>query len=186
MNTTELLLLGIGLAADAFAVSMTDGMSENGRNLGKSLGIALCFGLMQALMPLIGFCTGSLFSGYIAAFDHIIAMILLAGIGGKQIAEACFAGDTETNSRIGAAVIVLQGIATSLDAFVVGIGFAAFSAFRIVPAVTLIGAVTFIISLCGVWLGKRCGQLLGRRAQICGGVILIGIGLRIFLAHILG
>lgn len=186
MNTTELLLLGVGLAADAFAVSMTDGMSEKDRNLGKSLGIALCFGLMQALMPLLGFCTGSLFSSYIAAFDHVIALILLAGIGGKQISEACFASDAETVSRIGAAVIVLQGIATSLDAFVVGIGFAAFSAFRIAPAVTLIGAVTFLLSLCGIWLGKRCGKLLGKRAQICGGVILIGIGLRIFLTHMLG
>lgn len=186
MHTTELLLLGIGLAADAFAVSMTDGMSEKERNHRKFVGIALCFGLMQALMPLLGFCTGSLFSSYIAAFDHIIALILLGGIGGKQVAEACFANDTETVPHIGIGVILLQGIATSLDAFAVGIGFAAFSSFRIAPAVTLIGTVTFVISLCGVWLGRRCGQMLGKRAQICGGIILIGIGLRIFLSHMLG
>lgn len=186
MNLTELLLLSIGLAADACAVSMTDGMCEKRGTKLKYLGIALCFGALQAVMPLLGFHAGSAFSSYIAAFDHIIALVLLAGIGSKQIAEACCVSKPEEVSLLSFPVILMQGIATSLDAFVVGIGFAAFSAFRIAPAVFLIGLVTFICSLCGIWLGKRCGRMLGKKAQICGGLILIGIGLRIFLSHIYG
>lgn len=186
MNPTELLLLSIGLAADACAVSMTDGMCEKHGTKLKYLGIACCFGVMQALMPLLGFYTGSAFSSYIAAFDHIIALVLLAGIGGKQIAEACCVREAEAVSLLSVPVILMQGIATSLDAFVVGIGFAAFSALRIIPSVSLIGTVTFVCSLCGIWLGKRCGQMLGKKAQICGGLILIGIGLRIFLSHMFG
>lgn len=186
MSIVELLLLSIGLAADACAVSMTDGMYDKKGSLVKSLGIAFCFGSMQALMPLLGFYTGSAFASYIAAFDHIIALVLLAGIGCKQIAEACCVTRAETVSQLSLSVILMQGIATSLDAFMVGIGFAAFSAFQIIPSVTLIGAVTFVLSLCGIWMGKRCIRMFGKKAQICGGCILIGIGLRIFISHLCG
>lgn len=183
MGMTELLLLAVGLSMDACAVSMTNGMCCKKIGKGWTLAMGACFGVMQGLMPLLGFLLGMLFVDIISAFDHWLALILLGFIGGKMIFEACRHEEETAAPEMTVRLLLLQGIATSIDALAVGIGFSAFADFRILPAVSLIAAVTFSLSAAGVLLGKRFGSLLNDKAQICGGLILIAIGIKIFVQH---
>ena len=183
MTMTELLLLSIGLGADACAVSMTDGMTVQKRSCKSALMIAVCFGLMQGMMPLLGYLAGMNFTAKIAAYDHLIALLLLSGIGLKQITEAASA-DSESLPKLSIRLILLQGIATSLDALAVGVSLAAFPSTNIITAAGIIAFTAFLMSFTGYFIGRKCGRMLGRKAQVCGGIILIGIGLHIFLSHI--
>ena len=192
MGFLELLLLAIGLAMDAFAVSIGNGLSMKKQNPKAALAIAFSFGLFQALMPTLGYFLGSAFEDIIRRFDHFIALIFLGFIGGKMIYDgikeliADKKGKTEElpEFRLTFGKLLIQAIATSIDALIVGVSFAALPDVNIWTAVLLIGTVTFAISLIGVFSGKKFGQLLGSKAEIFGGIILVGIGLKVFIEHV--
>ena len=192
MGFPELLLLAIGLAMDAFAVSIGNGLSMKKQNPKAAFAIAFSFGLFQALMPTLGYFLGSAFEEVIRQFDHFIALIFLGFIGGKMIFDgikeliADKKGKTEElpEFKLTFGKLLIQAIATSIDALIVGVSFAALPNVNIWTAVLLIGAVTFAISLSGVFSGKKFGQLLGSKAEIFGGIILVGIGLKVFIEHV--
>lgn len=183
MQTVELILLSVGLAMDACAVSMTNGLCYPQMRAKHITGTALCFGLMQGLMPLLGYLLGSCFAGVISAFDHPLALILLGFIGVKMIAESLRSEDDTPEDPLSVRLVLLQGLATSIDALAVGISFAAFSAFAIVPAVLCIGCITALLSAAGTLTGRQLGGMLRSKAQLLGGLILIAIGIKIFVEH---
>lgn len=184
MSYIEVLLIGIGLSMDAFAVCATNGIVYKNANKKWGLMMALCFGLFQAAMPTIGYFLGSAFAEYIRAFDHIIALVLLGFIGGKMIFDAIKRDEeSERGLMLTIPVLLLQGVATSIDALAVGISFAALENVNIGLSVTIIGITTFVLSLIAVVAGKKFGSLLNNKAQLIGGLILVGIGVKIFIEH---
>ena len=173
---------------DAFAVAVCKGLSMRRINYRQAFIIALAFGGFQALMPIAGWLLGSTFSGYIESVDHWIAFILLSFIGAKMIADAVKeykeglsieANDPPLNLL----ELLLLAIATSIDALAVGITFSLLSV-RIALAVTTIGITTFILSFAGVAVGNRFGGKFRTPAQVAGGIILMGLGIRILISHI--
>lgn len=194
MGLIELILLSIGLAMDAFAVSIGNGLSMKKSEPKAALAIALSFGVFQALMPTLGYFLGSAFEAAISRFDHIIALVFLGFIGGKMIFDGIkelkeSKGENKEKAeeqpfKLSFGVLMVQSVATSIDALIVGVSFAALPNVNIWAAVLLIGVITFAISLVGVFSGKKFGQLLGSRAEIFGGLILVGIGLKVFIEHV--
>lgn len=187
MGIIELLLMGVGLAMDAFAVSVCKGLAMRKVNIRQCLVIALFFGGFQALMPFLGWLLGSQFADKISAFDHWIAFVLLAYIGGKMIYEAI----KEKNEVVAIAQmdppldikeLFILAIATSIDALAVGITFS-FLNVNIAEAITIIGVVTFIISAIGVYVGNIFGNNYKSKAEFAGGFILILLGLKILCEH---
>lgn len=176
---------------DAFAVSIGNGLSMKKSDSKAALAIAFSFGLFQALMPLLGYFLGSAFEQVIKDFDHYIALIFLGFIGGKmifdgikEIREKKSDEAEEKNAfKLSFGTLMIQAVATSIDALIVGVSFAALPNVNIWAAITLIGITTFAISLIGVFFGKKFGQLLGSKAEILGGIILVGIGLKVFIEH---
>ena len=183
MGTLELILLSVGLAMDAFAVSVCKGLALQKIRFKHMLICGAWFGGFQALMPLLGWLLGSRFSRYIEKFDHWIAFILLALIGANMIREAVSGKEEDVDSSLKFGEMFLMAVATSIDALAVGVSFA-FLNVSIVPAVTCIGVITFVISAIGVKIGSIFGARYKARAEIAGGVILISIGLRILLQHL--
>lgn len=184
MGIVEILLLGVSLAMDAFAVSICKGLSMKKINWKKGIIIGLYFGIFQALMPVIGYFLGSAFESFVISIDHWIAFILLLLIGGNMIKEALGEEESENcNDNVDFKTMIVLAIATSIDALAVGITFA-FLNVNLLLAVSLIGIITFIISLTGVKLGNKFGSKYEKKAQIAGGVILIIIGLKILLEHL--
>jgi putative Mn2+ efflux pump MntP len=148
---------------------------------------AAAFGLFQAFMPILGFFIGSVFSDAISSLDHWIALILLSFIGGKMIIEAVkelkYPEACLTSSKyLTPKTLIVQAIATSIDALAVGVGFAVMKV-DILSAALSIGIITFINSIIGSHLGKKFGELFKQKAEILGGLILIGIGIKIFIEH---
>lgn len=194
MGFAELLLLAVGLSMDAFAVSVGNGLSMKKSDPKAALAIAASFGLFQALMPTVGYFLGSAFETVISRFDHYIALIFLGFIGGKMIFDgirelrekkkSAGAAEEEKPFKLSFGALMIQSVATSIDALIVGVSFAALPNVNIWIAVTLIGVITFSISLVGVFSGKKFGQLLGSRAEIFGGLILVGIGVKVFVEHV--
>ena len=183
MSAVELLLLSIGLAMDAFAVSVCKGISMKKMDWKKAIIIGLYFGGFQALMPTIGYFLGSAFQSLITSIDHWIAFILLGIIGGGMIKEA-FEDDKENvNDDVGFKTMIILAIATSIDALAVGITFAFLNA-NLILAVSLIGIITFVISVIGTKIGNRFGDKYERKAEMVGGIILIFLGIKILLEHI--
>ncbi len=186
MGIVEIILIGIGLSMDAVAVSASNGMCYFPKRLKvrNALVIALAFGVFQGIMPLIGFYAGSFFSETFSRFDHWIALVLLCIIGGKMVFEAVKGDDDscEVEKNFTLKLLVIQAIATSVDALAVGVSFAAVS-MNIWIAISIIAATTFLLSFGAVYIGKRFGTLLNKKAEILGGLILIGIGLKIFIEH---
>lgn len=180
-------LMGVGLAMDAFAVSICKGLGMRKVNKKQALIIGLFFGGFQALMPLVGWLLGTSFEQYITSFDHWIAFGLLAYIGGKMIYEAVKPDEEDEIGELDQPLDIKQmfilAIATSIDALAVGITFA-FLNYPIVPAITIIGVTTFIISIAGVYIGNFFGTKYKKKAEIAGGVILILLGLKILLEHL--
>lgn len=168
---------------DAFAVSITNGLCCTNLKRSRMLGIAVCFGIFQGLMPTVGFFLGKAFEVYIAAVDHWIALALLGYIGGKMIFDALTETADDKAYALTTKMLLMQGIATSIDALAVGVSFAALSNVRILPAALLITGITFALSLVGVTFGTKAGQKLGSHAQLVGGLILVGIGAKIFAEH---
>ena len=206
MPLWELFLIGVGLAADAFAVAMCRGLEAKRFTWKNGLLTGLFFGFFQAAMPVIGYYLATLFADEISAFDHWIAFALLAFLGAKMIYEGAkeehskrrgkkqnagstsdtaAAADEKKPEHVSFRMkeLVVMSFATSIDALIVGVTFA-FLDTNIWTSVSLIGAVTFALSLFGVFLGSKIGKKLGGKAEIVGGVILIAIGLKILLEHL--
>lgn len=183
----ELLLMGVGLAMDAFAVSVCKGLGMSKVNKKQAVTIGLFFGGFQALMPLIGWVLGKQFEKYITSVDHWIAFILLGFIGGKMIVEALRPEPEETVEKLDEPLdlkeMFVLAVATSIDALAVGITFA-FLGTPIVEAITIIGVTTFVISIIGVYIGNFFGSKYKNRAEFVGGLILVLLGLKILLEHL--
>ncbi|MCM1234861.1 MAG: manganese efflux pump MntP family protein [Ruminococcus flavefaciens] len=183
----ELILIGVGLSMDAFAVSVCKGLAMERVNKKQSIIIGLYFGGFQALMPFIGWLLGIRFQKYIVSVDHWIAFVLLVFIGGKMIVEAVREkGEEEAAEKdlpINHKEMLLLAVATSIDALAVGITFA-FLDIPIVEAVVIIGCITFVLSILGVVAGNYFGNRYKKKAEITGGVILILIGFKILLEHL--
>lgn len=183
MGVVELLLLSIGLAMDAFAVSICKGISMKKMNWKKAIIIGLYFGGFQALMPTLGFFLGAAFQSLITSIDHWIAFALLTIIGGGMIKES-FDDDSENkNDDVSFKTMIVLAIATSIDALAVGITFA-FLNVNLVLAVSLIGIITFILSVVGTKIGNRFGDKYERKAELVGGIILVLLGVKILLEHL--
>lgn len=179
MSIWDLFILAVGLSMDAFAVSVCKGLS-----LGKIKPKHMCiagawFGGFQALMPLIGYFLGSFFAEMIEKYDHWVAFVLLAIIGGNMIKES-FGKDEKVDSSMDVKSMLLLAIATSIDALAVGVTFA-FLQVQIVPAVSFIGVITFIFSAVGVKIGSLFGTKYKSKAELFGGIVLVLIGIKILL-----
>lgn len=182
MSIWDLFILAVGLSMDAFAVSVCKGLS-----LGKIKPKHMCiagawFGGFQALMPLIGYFLGSFFAEMIEKYDHWVAFVLLAIIGGNMIKES-FDKDEKVDSSMDVKSMLLLAIATSIDALAVGVTFA-FLQVQIVPAVSFIGVITFIFSAVGVKIGSLFGTKYKSKAELFGGIVLVLIGIKILLEGI--
>lgn len=187
MNIWELLLLAAGLAMDAFAVAVCEGVGMKKFNWKRAFIIALFFGGFQALMPLIGWVLGTGFEKYITAFDHWIAFGLLVFLGIKMLVEGIRKKEENNccreEDKLNLKQLFIMAVATSIDALAVGITFA-FLQTEIISAISVIGALTFAISFSGVFIGSKAGTKFSNRAEIAGGVILILIGVKILLEHL--
>jgi putative Mn2+ efflux pump MntP len=186
MNLLELFLIAVGLSMDAFAVALCTGLTMNRFRVRKALIVGLYFGIFQAGMPLIGYLLGSTFADKIMDFDHWIAFILLGIIGGKMIWESFSPPDCnpEEEASLKCRDMLPLAVATSIDALAVGISFA-FLKVAIVPSVLLIGVVTLVLSMLGVKLGNVFGSRFRAKAELAGGIILVLLGVKILLEHLL-
>lgn len=187
MTFTTLLLIGVGLSMDAFAVSVCKGLQMKKINYYYTFIIALFFGGFQALMPLLGWAAGKQFEKYITSFDHWIAFVLLLFIGGKMFIGSLKkdkdeTGETCCSYSLNIKELFVLAVATSIDALAVGITFA-FLSTSIVYSITVIGITTFVLSIAGVAIGNRFGIKYKDKAETFGGVILVLIGVKIVLEH---
>ncbi|MDI9394678.1 MAG: manganese efflux pump MntP family protein [Euryarchaeota archaeon] len=178
------LLLGLGLAMDAFAVSMSSGTTVRPFKVIDALKLAIFFGSFQALMPVLGWVGGSTVSGFVSDYAPWIAFSLLSFIGGKMIYEALYGDPDGKVNSLNYSVLFLLAVATSIDALAVGISFA-FLGTPIFEPVIIIGCVTFVLSFCGAILGYRIGHFFEHEVEILGGLILIGLGGKILAEQML-
>lgn len=183
MSIIELLLLALGLSMDAFAVSICKGLSVPKLRPKHCLICGVYFGAFQAIMPLIGWALGIRFQSLITNIDHWIAFVLLAVIGANMIKESFSKEEECPDASFGFKTMLTLAIATSIDALAVGVTFA-FLDVNIVPAVLLIGMTTFVCSAVGVKLGNVFGNRFQSKAEFLGGLVLIGIGLKILIEHL--
>ncbi len=185
MSLAELFLLAVGLSMDAFAVSVCKGLSVPKAAVRHMLACGIYFGLFQALMPLIGYLLGVRFQTLIENVDHWVAFVLLCIIGINMIREALGPGEEELDASFGPRAMLPLAVATSIDALAIGVTFA-FLQVKILPAVSFIGVVTLATSMLGVKLGSVFGMKWKKRAELAGGAILVLIGLKILIEHLLG
>ncbi len=186
MGMLEVLVLAVGLSMDAFAVSVCKGLAMEKCSFRKAAVCGVWFGGFQMLMPAIGYLIGFGFRGYITAVDHWIAFILLALIGGNMIREARSGEEEEADASMDIRTMFLLAVATSIDALAAGVTFAFLQDTNIVAAVLFIGAVTFTLSTVGVKVGNIFGSRYKSKAQFAGGLILILLGAKILIEHLLG
>lgn len=190
MSLYILFLTALGLAMDAFAVSICKGLSVQKAKISHMTITGLYFGIFQAAMPLIGYLVGKQFKSYVEAFDHWIAFVLLALIGANMIRESlskdndCEECSSEKNSSFGFKAMFPMAIATSIDALAVGVTYAFLPDVNIAPAVSFIGIITFVLSFVGVKIGNIFGTKFKSKAELAGGIILILIGLKILFEHL--
>ena len=180
MSIGEIILISIGLAMDAFAVSISKGLVMK-KNYKYALIIGLYFGIFQALMPLLGYLLGFSFSEVVTKINHYIAFVLLTIIGTSMILEKT--SDIYADDKINFGTMILLSIATSIDALAIGVTFA-FLNVNIIISVLIIGIITFIISTIGVLLGNKIGIKFKSKAQLVGGIVLILTGIKILLEHL--
>jgi len=183
MSIFEVFLIGIGLSMDAFAVSICKGLSFDEMSWKKALVPGVYFGLFQALMPVMGFLLGTGFEEAIRDFDHWVAFGLLALIGANMIRESRD-GETKKDPDMSPKSMIPLAVATSIDALAVGISFAVLRV-RIAGAAALIGCTTLVISTLGFKIGNAFGARYRSKAEIAGGIILILIGIKILVEHVL-
>ncbi len=185
MYLTEIFIISLGLSMDCFAVTLSSGICLPCLKKKDILKIAFFFGLFQGGMPILGWLLGQAFKESVSTIDHWISFTILVIIGIKMIAEAMKDNPDSKSFNIKKMFVLLSlSVATSIDAFVVGIGFA-FLDVNIITAVISIGVITFFISIAGVYLGRKFGKLVKSKwAEIAGGIILIAIGTKILIEHI--
>ncbi len=183
MSLFSILLTGFALSMDAFAVSVTKGITLKKIDLLKATKIAFSFALFQGIMPLIGWLFGINFELYIRSIDHWIAFFLLSFLGLKMIVEIIKSNDNSSTSYLDNKELIVLSIATSIDALAVGITFA-FLNIDIISVCISISTITFLVCFIGILIGKKIGSVFKDYAQIIGGVILILIGLNILNNHI--
>lgn len=183
MGIVEIFAIGVALAMDAFAVSICKGLSMKKINWKKAIIIGLYFGAFQALMPVIGYFLGTTLSGFVEKIDHWIAFVLLSIIGGNMIKESTDDEVEKRNDKVDFKTMLVLAIATSIDAMAVGVTFA-FLKTNLVLAISIIGIITFIISVLGVIIGNKFGDKFQNKAELIGGIVLIIIGLKILLEHL--
>lgn len=186
MGLWELFIVALGLSMDAFAVSICKGLSVGRCRLRHMLICGLYFGAFQALMPLIGYILGAQFETLVSSVAPYIAFLLLALIGGNMVRESFGSdGDEESSADFSWRAMAPMAVATSIDALAIGVSFA-FLGVSIVPAVSLIGATTFVCCVAGVKIGSLFGDRFKARAECFGGVVLILMGVKILLEHLIG
>ena len=184
MDLATVLLIAVSLAMDSFAVSIAHGMTIKNRRVATGLGIAFSFGLFQAFMPVLGWLAGLTFIDLIASFDHWVAFGLLAFISGKMIYEARTKHEEEKEAQLTVPVVLILSVATSIDALAVGLSFSLLQVAITVPVIT-IGVVAFLLSFAGFNFGSKLGKFFERKVQVIGGIVLIAIGIKILLEHLL-
>ena len=185
MKFFEIILIAIGLSMDAFAVSITSGVTINNLKVKHALKIAAFFGIFQAVMPLIGYLAGISLNKYITSYDHWIAFILLAFIGGKMIYEGFQIEKCEMNKDcLNSVTLLVLAIATSIDALAVGVVFSSLSISVLMP-VAIIGLITFVICFAGVYIGDKFGSFFEKKMELIGGSVLILIGVKILVEHLM-
>jgi putative Mn2+ efflux pump MntP len=184
MNPITTLLIALGLAMDAFAVSIASGVAIKELRLRHALRIAIFFGSFQAAMPVAGWFAGTGLRDLIGGIDHWIAFGLLCAVGTKMIYESTKINtESKKIDPLNFSVLLILSIATSIDALAVGISFA-FLGMAIIAPVIIIGAITFLLSLLGVYIGDRVGHLFEKKIALLGGLILIAIGTKILIEHL--
>lgn len=183
MGIIEILLISVGLAMDAFAVSVCKGLSMKKMNWKKAIIVALYFGFFQALMPAIGYFLGTTFESIVTKIDHWLAFILLSAIGINMLKEAFSKEKESLNDEVNFKTMIVLALATSIDALAIGITFA-FLKVNLLSAVMMIGIITVTISIIGVKIGNKFGDKYDKKAEIFGGVILIILGLKILVEHL--
>ncbi|MBS5672420.1 MAG: manganese efflux pump [Firmicutes bacterium] len=184
MKLYELFILAVGLSMDAFAVAICKGLAIRKVSLKHAAWVGLWFGGFQMLMPLLGFLLANSFAQAIASFDHWIAFLLLAVIGGNMLKEAFSKDEETTDASFAPRVMLLLAVATSIDALAVGITLALLPGVNIAAAVLFIGCITFILSAVGLKVGNVFGLKYKNKAEMVGGTILILMGLKILLEHL--
>ena len=187
MNLTATTLLALSMSADAFAASLARGAGGGKTSLSQTVKTALTFGVVETATPLIGWAAGIVAAPYIEAFDHWVAFVLLAALGAKMIREGLSPTEEERQPEMSAAasrwLLLLTAVATSIDSMIVGVTLAFLDADIWLTALT-IGTATTLMSAIGLRLGSVLGSIAGKRAEICGGIVLIGIGTFILLEHL--
>ena len=185
MNLSATLLLAFGMSMDAFAASIGKGATLHKPKFSEALRTGLIFGVIETLTPLLGWGMGMLASQFVLGWSHWIAFVLLVFLGGRMVLEG-FRGESDSAAeapcRHGFWLLVTTAIATSLDAMAVGVGLA-FLQVNILTTALAIGFATLIMSTLGMMVGRFIGPLLGKRAEILGGIVLIGIGIQILWGH---
>jgi putative Mn2+ efflux pump MntP len=179
MDYWMIIFIAIGLAADAFAVSVARSMANKRARIRSSLVMAASFGFFQGMMPVLGYYLGMILLSFVSSLDHWIAFFLLIFVGGKMIYESKMVKEEETDQK----TILILSIATSIDAFAIGLSFS-FLKIMIFEAAVIIGFVTFVISLSGCYIGRKFGGIIKNKVEIGGGIILILIGLKILVDHL--
>lgn len=181
MNLFEIIFIGLGLSMDAAAVSMTNGMVYSNMTKDKEVSMPIFFGAFQGIMPILGFYAGSLFEDFITKYSGIVTLLVLGIIGVNMIREG-LSKEEETNNKSSLTykILFFQGIATSIDAFAVGVSFCAIGV-NVFSSSAIIAVTTFICSIISILIGRKFGDILGDKAQILGGVILILIGIKSML-----
>lgn len=182
MNET-LLILAVALAMDSVAVSIAIGSKYKDLLISKALFAAAVFGFFQGAMPIAGYFIGISFADYVQAYDHWIAFVLLVGLGGKMLYEAYQNEFDDEVTDLSNKTLITLGIATSIDAMAIGVTFA-FLQTDILTAASVIALVTFVLCVIAVYIGKKLGSLLESKAEMIGGIILIGLGCKILIEHL--
>jgi putative Mn2+ efflux pump MntP len=184
VDLATILLIAVSLAMDAFAVSIAHGMAIRNRRAATGLVMAGSFGTFQAFMPVLGWLAGLTFIELIASFDHWLAFGLLTFIGGKMIYSARTVSKEENEAKLTVPVLLILSVATSIDALAVGLSFSLLRVSITIPVVA-IGVVTFLLSFAGFNFGNKLRKFFEHKVQVIGGVVLIVIGIKILLEHLL-
>ncbi len=186
MDFLTVFLIALGLAMDAFAVALSGGFAAGKVTLRQTLRLAFHFGLFQFLMPILGWAAGLTVQDLIKAFDHWVALALLSGIGGKMAYESfkTVKEEKKVSDITRGASLVLLSLATSIDALAVGLSLSLLRV-RILYPSAVIGVVCFVLTAFGFAFGSRLGHLIGRRMELVGGLVLVGIGVKILVEHLL-
>ncbi len=183
MDILSIILIAIGLSMDSFAVSVSNGLTIIDLDRRKKIVIAFSLAIFQALMPFIGWISGVGIEKHIKQYDHWIAFLLLSFIGGKMVLEGLQNSEKIKSKKLNYITLIGQSIATSIDAFAVGISFA-FLNIPIVTPVLIIGLVTFCFAIVGLQIGKYIGSKFSKRIELLGGILLIAIGTKILIEHL--